>query len=115
MLLVASLVAARLLAVAMPGSQSQTFVQAIGQQEAPLAITVRQDGSIFLQETKIEQESVFGKLQAFAQKYPDSPVYIRGDKGVNYGQVMEIMGMAYSAGFGKVLLVADPQATGGKQ
>ena len=47
------------------------------------------------------------KLQAITGANPDAVIYVRGDKELNYGRVLEVMSLVSTAGFRKVSLVAE--------
>ena len=53
------------------------------------------------------------RLQAITDNKPDTKIFVRGDKKIDYGRVMQVMGMIKSAGFTQVALVVDlpPDAT----
>jgi biopolymer transport protein TolR len=94
--------------VDLPKSQA---AQATGQDE-PLIISVNAAGKVFLQETEMELDALVPRLQAITQNKPDQRIFVRGDKNISYGRVMEVMGTLNSAGFAKVALVTEmPGAT----
>ena len=71
---------------------------------------------MFLQETGIEVDSLVPRLQAITGGNPDAVLYVRGDKAINYGRVLEIMSLVSSAGFRKVSLVAEmPKANAARR
>ncbi|HLY56951.1 MAG TPA: protein TolR [Stellaceae bacterium] len=112
-LLIVFMVAAPLLTVGVPVDLPKSNAPAINENKEPLVITVNSDGDIFVQEMKIDTDSLVAKLQAITNNNPDAVIYVRGDKAINYGRVMEVMGLIASAGFTKVSLVAElPQAKG---
>ncbi|MGQ0665389.1 MAG: protein TolR [Pseudomonadota bacterium] len=80
--------------------------QATGQDE-PLVVSVNAAGKVFLQETEIEPEALAPRLRAIAANKPDQRIFVRGDKSLAYGRVMEVMGLISAAGFTKVALVAE--------
>ncbi|HYB10650.1 MAG TPA: biopolymer transporter ExbD, partial [Alphaproteobacteria bacterium] len=56
------------------------------------------------------------RLQAITQSKPDTRIFVRGDRAINYGRVMEVMGILNEAGFKHVSLVAEqPPAPGAKK
>ena len=114
-LLVVFMITAPLLTVGVPVDLPQASTSTLAGSEEPLTITIRKDGSVYLQETKVEIDDLAPRLSAIAQaKGQQSPrVYVRGDAGVNYGAVMEVMGTINAGGFNKVALVAAaPQGAG---
>ena len=51
-----------------------------------------------------------GKLKAIAANNPDRRIFVRGDKDLAYGRIMELMGMITQGGFTKVALLAEQTA-----
>jgi biopolymer transport protein TolR len=106
-LLVVFMVTAPLLTVGVPVDLPQTQAPAINEPKEPTVITVNKDGAIFIQDTTIPIDGLVAKLQAITGSNPDAVLYVRGDKDINYGRVMEVMSLVSSAGFRKVSLVAE--------
>ncbi len=113
-LLIVFMVAAPLLTVGVPVDLPKTQAPAINENKEPLVVSLNGKGEIYIQETVIEADSLVAKLQAITNNNPEAVIYVRGDKSINYGRVMEVMGLIGSAGFSKVSLVAElPQGNGG--
>ena len=64
----------------------------------PIAISVKEGGQIFLQDTEITVEELVPKLQAIAKNGYEERLYVRGDKTTDYGVVMKVMGLLNQAG-----------------
>lgn len=106
-LLVVFMVTAPLLTVGVPVDLPQTQAPAINEPKEPTVISVTKDGLIFVQETSVPIDSLVEKLQAITGTNPDAVIYVRGDKDINYGRVLEVMSLISAAGFRKVSLVAE--------
>ena len=106
-LLVVFMVTAPLLTVGVPVELPQTQAPPINEQKEPLVITVNREGVIFIQETSVPVESLIVRLQSITGGNPDAVLYVRGDKEINYGRVLEVMSLVSAAGFRKVSLVAE--------
>ena len=106
-LLIVFMVTAPLLTVGVPVDLPKTSAKSIGESEEPLVISVTADGAIFIQETSVELENLVPRLQAITENKADTRIYVRGDKGVNYGRIMEVMGNVNVAGFSRVALIAE--------
>jgi biopolymer transport protein TolR len=109
-LLIIFMVSAPLLTVGVPIDLPQTQASSLDQADKePLAISVNNDGKVFLQNSEIEIDALVPKLQAIAQARGgnDERIYVRGDKTVNYGTVMKVMGRLSAAGFRRVALVTE--------
>ena len=109
-LLIIFMVSAPLLTVGVPIDLPQTQASSLDQADKePLAVSVNTDGKVFLQNTEIELEALVPKLQAIAQARggSDERIYVRGDKTVNYGTVMKVMGRLSAAGYRRIALVTE--------
>src|SRR5215813_12248407 len=106
-LLVIFMITAPLLTAGIPVNLPQTKADALSEPTEPLVITVNAEGKVYMQETEVPIESLVARLQAITQNKPDTKIYVRGDKAINYGRVMEVMGLIKSAGFTQVALVVD--------
>ena len=114
-LLVVFMVAAPLLTVGVPVDLPQTQAPPITEPKEPLVITINGEGRIFVQETEIPTEALVPRLQAITGSNPDALLYVRGDRAINYGRVVEVMSLVSTAGFRKVSLIAEsPKGTSGK-
>jgi biopolymer transport protein TolR len=107
-LLVVFMVAAPLLTVGVPVDLPQTQAPPITEPKEPLVITINGEGHLFIQETEVPTESLVPRLGAITDNNRDAPLYVRGDKAINYGRVLEVMSLVSSAGFRKVSLIAVP-------
>src|SRR6187399_2997600 len=106
-LLIIFMVSAPLLTVGVPIDLPQSQATSLDQADKePLAISVNTDGKVFLQNTEIKLDELVPKLQAISQARGgnDERIYVRGDKTVDYGTVMKVMGRLSAAGFRKVAL-----------
>ena len=59
----------------------------------PLTLSINSKGEIFIQESKVEYEKIIAKVLAVSKNRTDTRIYVRGDKSINYGRVLEIMGL----------------------
>lgn len=112
-LLIVFMVAAPLLTVGVPVDLPKTQAGAINEKVEPLTISIDSSGRIFIQESEVTADTLVPRLQAIAANKPDTTIYVRGDKGIAYGRIMEVMGLVSTAGFAKVSLIAvAPDAKG---
>lgn len=106
-LLIVFMVTAPLLTVGVPVDLPKTKAQALSQDREPLSVTIRRGGRIYLQNTPITEDDLVPRLTAISQNGYDQRIYVRGDKAVDYGRVMEVMGLLSAAGFTHIGLVTD--------
>jgi len=106
-LLIVFMVTAPLLTVGVPVDLPKTKAQALSQDREPLSVTVRRNGRIYLQNTVVGEDELVPKLTAIASNGYDQRIFVRGDKSVDYGRVMEVMALISAAGFTHIGLVTD--------
>jgi biopolymer transport protein TolR len=107
-LLIVFMVTAPLLTVGVPVDMPQTRAKALGEDREPLAVTIDQEGKVFLQNAQIPVEELVPKLIAISRNGYNQRIFVRGDKSVDYGKVMEVMGLLNAAGFTRIGLVTNP-------
>ena len=94
-LLIIFMVSAPLLTVGVPIDLPQTQASSLdAADKEPLAVSVNTKGQVFLQNSEIKVEELVPKLQAItaARGGDDERIYVRGDKTVDYGTMMKVMG-----------------------
>jgi biopolymer transport protein TolR len=106
-LLIVFMVTAPLLTVGVPVDLPQTRAKSLGEDREPLSVTIDNSGRIFLQNTPIGEEDLVPKLIAISNNGYNQRIFVRGDKAVDYGKVMQVMGLLNSAGFTRIGLVTD--------
>ncbi len=108
-LLIIFMVSAPLLTVGVPIDLPQSQAKSLDQDKEPLALSVNSKGQVFLQNSEIKLEDLVAKLKAVTEARGglDERIYVRGDKTVNYGAVMAVMGRLSAAGFRRVALVTE--------
>ena len=108
-LLIIFMVSAPLLTVGVPIDLPQTQAKSLDQDRQPLTLSVSLDGKVFLQNSEIPVGDLVAKLTAVttARGGFDERIYVRGDRKVDYGTVMRVMGRLSSAGFRRVALVTE--------
>lgn len=107
-LLIIFMVAAPLMTVGVPIELPKTAATALpSEQEEPLTITITADGTLELQNTEIDRNTLIPKLQAIAAEREDDKVFLRADGAVPYEVVMQVMGALNAGGFRDIGLVTD--------
>ncbi|MBV8548200.1 MAG: protein TolR [Alphaproteobacteria bacterium] len=114
-LLVVFMVTAPLMTVAVPLDLPKTQARSLSQDKEPLVISVDAAGKVYLQEKQMELNDLVPKLKAITGANPDSRIFVRGDKGISYGRIMEVMGTISAAGYNKVALVAELPKSDGRR
>jgi biopolymer transport protein TolR len=111
-LLIIFMVAAPLLTVGVPLELPQAKGKQLESNKEPLTVSVAANGDVFIGETKIALDEMADKLKAIAKNGADEQIFVRGDKGINYGTVMKVMGRISAGGFKKVSLVTEVEDGG---
>ena len=108
-LLIIFMVSAPLLTVGVPLDLPQSQAKSLDQDKQPLTVSVNLQGQVFLQDSEINVDELVTKLTAITQNRDgfDERIYVRGDRKVDYGTVMRVMGRLSSAGFRRVALVTE--------
>ena len=86
----------------------ESSADSLPEEQEPLTLTINSKGEIFIQESKVEFDSIIEKILAVSKNRTDTRIYVRGDKTINYGRVLEVMGMLSGSGFTKVALISEP-------
>jgi biopolymer transport protein TolR len=108
-LLIIFMVSAPLLTVGVPIDLPQSQAKSLEQDKQPLTVSVNLQGEVFLQDTQIPVDELVAKLKAITETRGglEERIYVRGDRKVDYGTVMKVMGRLSSAGFRRVALVTE--------
>ncbi|MDB5402116.1 MAG: TolR protein [Rhodopila sp.] len=117
-LLIIFMVTAPLMTSGVSVDLPKTNAQPLNSDSEPLTVSIKADGSIFLQDQSIDIADIVAKLQAIAKNNPDRRIFVRGDKDLAYGRIMQVMGTITQGGFTKVALLAEQTAApqnGGSQ
>ena len=107
-LLIIFMVTAPLLTVGVQVDLPESAADSLPDDQEPLTLTINSKGEIFIQEHKVNFDKVVPKILAISKNRTDTRIYVRGDKTINYGRVLEIMGMLSGSGFTKVALISEP-------
>ncbi|HWW47758.1 MAG TPA: protein TolR [Xanthobacteraceae bacterium] len=108
-LLIIFMVSAPLLTVGVPLDLPQTQAKSIDQDQNPLTVSVNLQGQVFLNDAEIPVDDLVAKLKAVTEARAglEERIFVRGDKKVDYGTVMKVMGRLSSAGFRRVALITE--------
>ncbi len=114
-LLIVFMVSAPLLTVGVPLDLPQSQAKSLDQDSEPLTVSVNVQGQVFLQNSEIKIDELVTKLKAItdARGGADTRIYVRGDKKVDYGTMMRVMGRLSAAGYHRVALVTEVEQGGG--
>ena len=106
-LLIVFMVTAPMLTVGVPVNLPNSEADSLPDDQEPLTLSINSKGETFIQDTKVAFNELIPKLLAISKNRTDTRIYIRGDRNINYGRVMEIMGKLSGSGFSKVALLSE--------
>jgi biopolymer transport protein TolR len=106
-LLIVFMVTAPLLTVGVPVELPRTEAKQLESETDPLSITIREDGTIYVQETVVTKEELVSQMRAISREGYDRRVFIRADATADYGLVADVMARLSSSGFRNLGLVTD--------
>ena len=106
-LLIVFMVTAPLLTVGIKVDLPKVKATALTDIKDPIEITVKLDGEVYIGESKVEVQNLIPRLNAITEQNTEARIYIRGDRVVAYGRIMEIMSIINSAGYIKVALITQ--------
>ena len=106
-LLIVFMVTAPMLTVGVPVNLPNSEADSLPDDQEPLTLSINSKGETFIQDTKVAFNELVPKLLAISKNRTDTRIYIRGDRNINYGRVMEIMGKLSGSGFSKVALLSE--------
>jgi biopolymer transport protein TolR len=79
----------------------------LNQDAKPITVSINADGNVYLADAQVELPDLVTKLNAVAQNDATRRIFVRGDKGITYGRIMQVMSTITQGGFTKVALVAE--------
>src|SRR5664279_6083023 len=106
-LLIIFMVTAPLMTSGVSVDLPKTNAQPINNDSQPLTVSVRANGDVYLQDELVPLPDVVSKLKAIARNNPDRRIFVRGDKDLPYGRIMQLMGIITQGGFTHVALLAE--------
>jgi biopolymer transport protein TolR len=107
-LLIIFMVAAPLMVAGVPIELPNTSAAKVSQTKKPMIVSLTAEGDLFIRDEQVPRTSLVSRLQAIKATEGDMVVYVRADKRVPYGEVMEILGRVGEGGYPRVSLLSQP-------
>ena len=107
-LLVVFMVTTPLLTVGVPIDLPNSEANNLPENDTPLSITINEDGKIYLQDEEVDLNQMVARITVIFENRKEDRIYVHGDQRVNYGRVMEVIGLLNGNGFSRVAMVTDP-------
>ncbi len=108
-LLIIFMVAAPLMMVGVPLKLPKTAAQTVGQPHRPAVVSLDKEGRLFVGKDETSLDQLPAKLADLVKADPELVVYVRADKGIDYGRVMDLLGKVGAGGVARLSLVAEGQ------
>ena len=108
-LLIVFMITAPLLTVGVSVDLPKTKASQLNSKGDPIIISIKKNGELYIQEREIDTLQLFPRLKAISSGNQNLRIYVRGDKDVPYGLVLDTIAKIKSSGFKKVALVAKLQ------
>lgn len=107
-LLIVFMVAAPLLTAGVTVDLPQSKAKAIQDEDnKPIEVSLDKNGKLYIGETEMKEDRLLLQLKAMTEGQKEPRIYIRADKGLEYGRVMTMIGNINAAGFTKVALISE--------
>jgi len=106
-LLIIFMVAAPMMTTGVTVDLPESKAAPIAGQDEPISISITADGKVYIQKSVIQLKDLQTKLKAITGEKKDTRIFVRGDKSVDYGKIMQVVGEINAAGFGKVALITE--------
>jgi biopolymer transport protein TolR len=90
----------------------QANAKPVNSDSTPITITVNSQDQIYLQNSQVQLTNLVATLQQISQNNPDRRVFVRGDKDVSYGDMLQVMATITQGGFTHVALLAQQPTPG---
>jgi len=113
-LLIVFMVAAPLLTVSVPVDLPRSQGQNTASDQRPTVVSVDREGRIYVGDSEVELENLVPLLQAITDRNQEARIFVRGDRELAYGRMVQVMGTLSLSGFTRVALVANPTETAGR-
>ena len=105
-LLIVFMITAPLLTVGVSVDLPKTKAGQLNSKGDPIIVSIKENGEIYIQERVIELSKLLPRLKAISSGNKNLRIYVRGDKSVPYGSVLDTIARIKNSGFKKVALVA---------
>jgi biopolymer transport protein ExbD len=107
-LLVIFMVTAPLLVAGTPVELPKNTAQPIPQTKKPVVVTLAADRSLSIRDERVDAGALVPQLAALRTSQGDTVVYVRADKKIPYGEVMELLNRIGASGYQRISLLSQP-------
>ncbi|WP_045835226.1 biopolymer transporter ExbD [Hyphomicrobium sp. 99] len=111
-LLIIFMVAAPLMVQGVPLDLPKTSASKLGAQKKPMVVSLAPDGKLYIRDEEVTRETLVSRLMQIKSSEGDGVVYVRADRKIAYGDVMELLGRVGESGYARVSLLSQPSPSG---
>lgn len=108
-LLIIFMVAAPLMVAGVPLELPNTSAAKVSQSKKAMIVSMAADGNLFIREEQVTRDTLVPRLRTLKSLEGDTVVYVRADKKIPYGEVMDLLGRVGESGYGRVSLLSQPK------
>jgi biopolymer transport protein TolR len=108
-LLIIFMVAAPLMVQGVPLDLPRTSATKLTKVRKPMVVSLAPDGALYIRDERVERSNLVNRLMALRRDEGDGVVYVRADRKIPYGDVMEVLGRVGETGYQRVSLLSQPQ------
>ncbi|MDR1396326.1 MAG: protein TolR [Desulfarculales bacterium] len=109
-LLIIFMVTAPMLTQGLDVALPETNSSALKQADEVLVLTVTRGGQLYLDEFPVERDGLAAKIRNITERRPDTKIYLRADKDIPYGVIVQIMAQTREAGIKDLGMVTEPES-----
>jgi biopolymer transport protein TolR len=110
-LLIIFMVAAPLMIAGVPVNLPQTAAARQNPPQKPMVVSISVEQGIYIRDEQVTRENLIPRLSELRQAEGDAVAYVRADKAIPYGQVMEVLGEVASAGYSRISLLSQQKSS----
>ncbi len=107
-LLIIFMVCAPLMVQGVPIELPKTSASKLGTVKKPMVVTLAGDGNLYIRDEQVTRDTLVTRLMSLKSQEGDGIVYVRADRKIAYGDVMELLGRVGESGFARVSLLSQP-------
>jgi biopolymer transport protein TolR len=111
-LLIVFMVAAPLMVQGVPVDLPRTSATKLQKVRKPMVVSMAPDGALYIRDEQVDRSTLVSRLIAMRAQEGDTVVYVRADRKIPYGDVMEILGRVGETGYQRVSLLSQPSPSG---
>jgi biopolymer transport protein TolR len=90
--------------VALPRAAAESLPQ---RSDEPLILSIQRDGVVFVKDQPVHPTLLVDRLKTLLHGRADQAVYLKGDRDVPYGKVMEVLDLLHQGGIERVGMVTE--------